>query len=582
MVGISFLAGTGFSQPGPMQYEPGLVVHEYPRHAKQDSEENSFFEPGEFGDPIGAPSVTDTLNGWKHETERNAIAKGFLRVESAGVYRFRTNSFYDRNQLRINGEIVCHYMDGGSRVKEIELEAGFVPIESIGFVNGRGGSQGIEVLWQPPGQRELGPIPKSSLFHEGGAAVLIRKYVNLRNLPEPVPGVLADELVLVAKDFVIEIYHNGRRLERSERRMVLDRFGSTVEKVDVDVEIGDWLVFHVAHNRLRHGGTKYFGLTGLRDGVPTIVSRANSEDWSICDQAALSSEFIHQREFGTEARAIPIAKPWEEGGKFMKKYSGHDFVGDPVWGTAASTWIKFTVSENSPLQAHGIAARGGAIDLSEPLQDFSHRIEVPAQATDGKTEKEAERKESKEEEPRKPEPPAELAISNPKRWPVQVISAIYGTGGKNADVTEKVREFVEEKRCFFAANPRYLGADPNPYWNKGLRIVYLKDGVRREQRRNENEHILPESFYGPHDAAELERWILGTRWKGPVGEIQFHPNGHLAGPGVKSQADWKALSANRLSIHWPREKKPTEYKFDYVWSSFRVSSDAKNEYRIMR
>lgn len=106
--------------------------------------------------------------------------------------------------------------------------------------------------------------------------------------------------------------------------------------------------------------------------------------------------------------------------------------------------------------------------------------------------------------------------------------------------------------------------------------------MRREQRRNENEHILPESFYGPHDAAELERWILGTRWKGPVGEIQFHPNGHLAGPGVKSQADWKALSANRLSIHWPREKKPTEYKFDYVWSSFRVYSDAKNEYRIMR
>ena len=329
--------------------------------------------------------------------------------------------------------------------------------------------------------------------------------------------------------------------------MVLDRFGSTVEKVDVEVKAGDWLVFHVAHNRLRHGGSKYFAVTGhLDDKRVGFVSKADSEDWSVCDNPGLVHDFIYFREAGTEARAIKIAQPWGEGRKFMEKFAERRFRGDAIWGSAPSTWIKYVVPNRD----------GSATPI---VEDEVTPLVVAGESL-----------------------PPELAITNPKRRPVQIVSAIYGTGGKNADVTEKVREFVEEKRAFFAANPGHLGVDPNPHWNKGLHIVFMKDGVRREQHRNESEHILPESFYGPQDAAELAEWIIGTRWQGPRGEIQFHPNGRLAGPKLKGEADWKSTRANRLQIIWPKEEEGSEYEFDYIWSSFRVPADGKNEYRIMK
>lgn len=93
-------------------------------------------------------------------------------------------------------------------------------------------------------------------------------------------------------------------------------------------------------------------------------------------------------------------------------------------------------------------------------------------------------------------PPSPSNASNPSDPPiVKIISATYGTGGKNADVTKRVKELVEGKRQKFSANPRDLGADPSPGWNKSLSIIYTTDGVRHQQRRNENETILLESFY---------------------------------------------------------------------------------------
>ena len=335
------------------RWSSGLVVEEFVRHEAQASDDESFVEPEKFGKVIEA-FLTPSLDGWKYSTERNAIASGAILIPDDGEYWFRTDSFYDRNMLLINGEIVCNYMDGGSRVKKITLKKGMVPIKSIGFVNGRGGTQGIKVDWKTPSMKELGPIPSDHLFHKPREKELSwtpakgdprRVFV----LPKPpadpaVPTkrkMVAEELVIVAKDFVTEIYHNGRRLQRHERRMVLDRFGATVEKVDLVVKPGDWLVFHVANNRLRHGGSKYFGLAGLVDDEVSLVSQAESENWSSCDTPASVHEFIHFREAGTESRVVEIGKPWSEGRKFMKKYSGHEFEGDAIWGTTSSTWIKY-------------------------------------------------------------------------------------------------------------------------------------------------------------------------------------------------------------------------------------------------
>lgn len=338
------------------RYTNGLIVEEFARHDKQTDGDNSFVEPESFGGPLRSFTIR-SMEGWKHETDRNAIASGFLLVPVSGKYSFRTNSFYDRNQLRLDGEIVCHYMDGGERVKTVELAKGFVPIESIGFVNGRGGTQGILVEWKTPKMKELMPIPPESLYHHPREGIEVSPFETSAEKkevepvpvakPDPTPpGLVARSLTVVAKDFVIEAYKNGERLTQAQRKMVLDRFGATAEKIKIDVHAGDWLVFHVAHNRLRHKGTKYFGVTGhLNEEQVGFVSRANSPDWSVCDQAAQSHEFIHFRNAGTEARAIPIARPWEEGRKFMNKYSGHEFSGDAIWGTAPSTWIKYVVPD---------------------------------------------------------------------------------------------------------------------------------------------------------------------------------------------------------------------------------------------
>lgn len=531
----------------------GLIVEEFPRNDSQANNDTTFLEPEKFGKPIGKLFVIESLERWKHGQDRNAIARGELVVAKTGTYHFRTDSFYDRNVLQVNGETVCPFRDGTATSAAIELKKGAVLIEAVGYVNGRGETAGILVEWKPPGQREFSPIPPSHLRHKKRKGVLpVSPYepapeivIPAKLLEPDSAGLYARQLTIVAKDFVTEIYHNGRRLKGGERELLDDIHGSTVERAEVDVKAGDWLVFHVAHNPLRHGGVKYFAVTGhLDDGRVGILSRADSEDWSACDNPELVNDFILSREAGTESRAIKIAKPWDEGKKYMEKYTERRFCGDPIWGAAPSTWIKYVVPN-----------REGA---ATPVVDSE--------------------KETESAEPL----PAELAISSPKRWPVQIVSAIYGTGGKNADVTEKVREFVEEKRAFFAANPGHLGVDPNPYWNKGLHIVFMKDGVRREQRRNENEHILPESFYGPQDAAELAEWIVGTRWQGPRGEVQFHPNGRLMGPELKGEGDWKSVRANRLEIIWPKEKEATNYEFDYIWSSFRVPADGKNEYRIMK
>jgi len=567
-------------QPRVIEWSPGLVVDEYPLEDSQSDEDKSFVEYKSLQEPIGYPSVIFSLDGWKHRTERNAIARGYLIVPETGKYQFQTNSFYDRNLLRVKGETVCHYMDGGSKVKTITLEKGRVPIESVGFVNGRGGSQGISVKWKPPGQRELSAIPEENLVHQTRFKLVYEdpKPIDIQDLkyhvdssPVERKDLRADKLIVVAKDFVIEAYHNGERIQHRARKMLLDRFGSSVEQIDIEAKEGDWLVFHVAHNPLRHGGSKYFAVTGLLDDdIVSIISQASSPLWSVCDSPVAASDFIHFREAGTEARAIPIAKPWEEGSKFMEEYSGvRGFIGEPIWGTSPSTWIKYRVPGKQ--------------------QDFG-RIETDSRnpAKPGpvvEVEETEPEPETSEEEAPEPEPEPEevkLDISDPKKWPVQIVSAIYGTGGKNADVTEIVREYVEVKRAFFAANPGHLKADPNPYWNKGLHIVYFKDGVRREQRRNENEHILPESFYGPHDAAELKEWITNTRWQGENGEIQFHPHGALAGPGVKGIADWKAIEKNQLDITWPGSEKPVRFVFNYTWSGFSEPKNAKNQYRIMK
>ena len=66
--------------------------------------------------------------------------------------------------------------------------------------------------------------------------------------------VVARHLVTVTDDFVVEAYKNGKRIEDAKRVLLNEIFGATVERMDVEVRPGDWLVFHVVNNHLRWGG----------------------------------------------------------------------------------------------------------------------------------------------------------------------------------------------------------------------------------------------------------------------------------------------------------------------------------------
>lgn len=359
----------------------------------------------------------------------------------------------------------------------------------------------------------------------------------------------------------MEVYKNGRHLPDEKRELLLERFGATAERITVPLRKGDWLVFHVVHNRIRWGGSKYFAVAGcLGENEHGFVSDPASQQWSVCDDPGKSADFIRHRDAGIEVRASAIANPWGEGDQYMREYAGESFVGKPLWGGAPSTWIKYVVGDPPPI------AQGDS-GSSEP-QDAPPGVElesIPKVASPA---------------PPAPEPPAPKTFA-PKKWPVQILSAIYGTGGKNADVTAKVIEHVETHQRMFTVTPTDLGADPNPYWNKQLHIAYMKDGVRREQHRGENEWVLAESFYGPQDAPEFTAWLPGSRWFGEQPEIQFHADHTFTMPGVEGTHHWEATGNSRLTLTWPDGRK-SEAAFDYTWSSFTLDGDAKKVYHAKK
>lgn len=161
---------------------------------------------------------------------------------------------------------------------------------------------------------------------------------------DDVHPVRAHYVVTVADDFVVEVYHNGIKVADERRHLLEERFGATVERIDVEVRKGDWLVFHVVNNRLRWGGVSYFGAAGCfaRDEFG-FVSDPSSGAWSACDSPRDVDRFISRRDYLRHQAAEAIANPWADGTPLMHAHAGPAWDGAPVWGTARSTWLKVVV-----------------------------------------------------------------------------------------------------------------------------------------------------------------------------------------------------------------------------------------------
>jgi hypothetical protein len=162
--------------------------------------------------------------------------------------------------------------------------------------------------------------------------------------PAPVPPARAHYLITVADDFVVEVYHNGRRVPDARRHLLLERFGATAERVDLEVRRGDWLVFNVVNNRLRWGGASYFAVAGCfaRDEFG-FVSRPGPGPWSACDRPGDVDRFLSDRGYLRDRPARAIGRPWGEGDGLMRAFAGAGWKGAPLWGDTPNTWIKVLV-----------------------------------------------------------------------------------------------------------------------------------------------------------------------------------------------------------------------------------------------
>jgi hypothetical protein len=156
--------------------------------------------------------------------------------------------------------------------------------------------------------------------------------------PSKTAPILASTLITVADDFIVDVYHNGVKLPDDRRELVADVYGATVERIKVDVRLGDWLVFNVVNNRMRWSGSSYFAVKG--QGNAGFRTELDLGRWSCCDDPGEVGRFIAERGHFADHRALPIAKPWAEGDTLMKQHSDGG-TAEAIWGGSRNTWIKF-------------------------------------------------------------------------------------------------------------------------------------------------------------------------------------------------------------------------------------------------
>jgi len=62
---------------------------------------------------------------------------------------------------------------------------------------------------------------------------------------------------------------------------------------------------------------------------------------------------------------------------------------------------------------------------------------------------------------------------------LHIMRAYYGGEGHFANVTERLRQMVDDGRLYTRVDNEHLGLDPDPHVRKVLRVLYWFDGERR-------------------------------------------------------------------------------------------------------
>lgn len=157
--------------------------------------------------------------------------------------------------------------------------------------------------------------------------------------------VIANAIYTVADDFIVEVYHNGMKVPAARRTMLEEIYGATVEKIEIEVREGDWVVFNVVNNQLRWGGCSYFAAAGMKVNLGVgFVSEAESGRWLACDEPGGVASFIAHPVTLHQTSARPIDVKWDQGDARMNSLTD-GWKGSAVWGTSRNTWIKYVAPE---------------------------------------------------------------------------------------------------------------------------------------------------------------------------------------------------------------------------------------------
>ena len=153
----------GTSKPGEVKIVgPGLTLLRYGLHPSQVKADKGtgYVHYSQFGKVVKAPKTLTSISNWKKPVEENAVLTGYLEIEKDGEYHFRTDSDWDRNELIVDGKIVCPFRDGSNKAGSVQLKAGLVPIVSVAYVIE---TKDTRVQWMPPGKTEWSDIPNKAL-----------------------------------------------------------------------------------------------------------------------------------------------------------------------------------------------------------------------------------------------------------------------------------------------------------------------------------------------------------------------------------------------------------------------------------
>lgn len=174
-------------------------------------------------------------------------------------------------------------------------------------------------------------------------------------LAVPAGRPIAFLLRITADDFVVAIWHNGERVPDNKRKLLGDVYGATMEQVDIDVLEGDWLVFNVASNPVRWGGSSFFGVAGMLTPQATIFASSLQDGrWTFEEGLDRLPAFLASRDVQGRP-VIPPAPEWDQGRTRMQEITSRTWNGDPIWGLSHNTWIKFIaspVTNRAPIPPH--------------------------------------------------------------------------------------------------------------------------------------------------------------------------------------------------------------------------------------